>query len=490
MKIRQAIFVLLPVSVTACVTPYEAPDENEVTVVNEVVVNGDRPRLTLAPPMSSHPPALDGFLDYDPNDPAHHSVVTGALSAYLTFLPYEMRRRICRLPEDSRPAVASLVTKECRPSRAARQQASTMFGAILFDRHLVLLPSISLNPGLGEVAFSRRVADCRSQIEMFEQTSSGWKHKEGITHQGYRWSAPVPTEDIDPSIVEVEVRRDGEFFWLGQFTVFPNAGQYFRTSQTPPEFEGCFISVGHYTPPGTRAQNDFQFSVQAHTEQGRELHFVGFSWSELKPRSSGVLELGLCEPEEQSLRAISANLSLELPPGKTTEIDLPDGFTATLRRHCPQREQICVIAPVAQPITVVPRAPVANWRTYDILFARDSGEEIWRGALHVRDDGAGTSVTEGVSRRILFPCRRGLRKRPLLTDYNSHLNIWVGGREPSIKLAFSENWADANTGEQSACLPFAGEDNPRIDIDAPFDPDGETVINGDGITLIVSMREK
>ena len=310
---------------------------------------------------------------------------------------------------------------------------------------------------------------------------------------GYEWNAPLPTEDIAASIVEVEVRRDGAFFWIGQFRAYLNhAGQHYRTMETPPEFEHCFISVGHHSPPGARAQNDFQFSVSARTVQDKEVHSIRFGWSELKPRDADTSEQNLCSPEEQSLRTVSVDALLELPPGAATEIDLPDGFTAALRRRdCPEREPICVVMPIAPPVVAEAGPPwtVANWRAYDAVFSRDNGEELWRGALYLRNDGAGTSVNDQVSRTIVFPCRRGLRTRPLLTNYSSSLNLaWAGVSEPRLDLNFSERWEDTGTGEQSACLPFAGEDDPGINVDAPFNPDGETVISEGGFALRIAPR--
>jgi hypothetical protein len=120
---------------------------------------------------------------------------------------------------------------------------------------------------------------------------------------------------------------------------------------------------------------------------------------------------------------------------------------------------------------------------------RDSGEEIWRGALYLRNDGAGTSVTDRVSRPLLFPCRRGLRTRPLLTNYYSALNIaWANGPAPIVDLSFTERWEDRATGEQPSCLPHAGEDDPIVNFSVEFDPDGETLISEGGFTLRITPR--
>lgn len=309
---------------------------------------------------------------------------------------------------------------------------------------------------------------------------------------GYRWNAPLPTEDVTPSIVEVEVRRDGEFFWLGQFTVYlDHAGQYFRTMVAPDNFEQCSISVGHYSPPGTRAQNDFTFSVGARSHQEQEVHWFQFVWSELAPRDANIAEHNLCAPEEQSTRTVSVFGSLELRQGTVIAIDLIDDFVAILRRRdCPDGE-FCVGMLHAEPIARETQAPgpIANWRAYDAIFGRDSGEEIWRGALHLRDDGAGTSVTDRVSRPLLFPCRLGSQTRSLLTNYNSHLSIaWANVAAPIIDLSFTERWEDNATNEQPACLPHAGEDDPGANISTAFDPDGETLISEGGFTLRITPR--
>lgn len=177
---------ILSLVLFACTTQEVENDERIIVTGKRIPHQINETDITLLTFNGSLDPTVEelaDFIPYAPENSTHEEAVTGALSAYLDHLPEVTRGQICRLRGDNRPAVKSLVPKKCHPSRSAQNRTVSEEGAILLDKDLVLLPSISLSPTLDEAAFLARVPGCTTLIDLFEKRDVGWAHKKDLSVQ-------------------------------------------------------------------------------------------------------------------------------------------------------------------------------------------------------------------------------------------------------------------------------------------------------------------
>lgn len=186
MKHASLYAATLSLVLLACTTHEVETDERIIVIgkrTPDQKFQTDIEVLTFKGPSARRPEEVADFIPYAPENPAHQEAVAGALSAYLSHLPEVNRDQICRLRDDNRPVIKSLVPKKCRPSRSARKITVSEEGAILLDKDLALLPSISLSPALDEAAFSARVPGCTTLIALLEKQDGSWTHKKNLSVQ-------------------------------------------------------------------------------------------------------------------------------------------------------------------------------------------------------------------------------------------------------------------------------------------------------------------